>query len=72
MKNTSKELTQGVDIKDKLVLTPAEWNKLTGLSYDTLEKMIEDSNSSFLFYVGTHKKIKRVQFEEYLKDLKFI
>lgn len=69
MKNKEDEV---IPIKDKILLTPKEARMFTGLSEKYLDKMIDDSDGSFIIYVGTHRKIKRIQFEEYLKDLKFI
>ena len=58
-----------VPICEKLLLTIEETSEYSNIGKDKLYKMINEPNCDFVLNKGTHKLIKRKQFEKFIDEL---
>ena len=61
-----------IQIKDKMNLTIKEASLYSNIGESNLRKLLKKRNCPFLLRVGTKQLIKRVEFEEYIKNSKFL
>ena len=57
-----------VPLWQKLTLSVAEASELSGIGQKKIRKLAEDPLCPFVLFVGKNIRIKREQFNEYLKN----
>ena len=58
---------------DKLLLSIEEAAAYSGLGENKIRNYIKDNkHADFVLWIGTHAKIKRVQFEKFITTLNYI
>ncbi|MBR4430611.1 MAG: helix-turn-helix domain-containing protein [Clostridiales bacterium] len=57
-----------VDIKDKKLLSVEEAAELFGIGRTKIRELSNGENCKFVLWVGGHRKIKREEFDQYLKS----
>jgi len=68
----NKNLNQEIPFWCKLNLTIKETAAYSGIGINKLEELVKDPDCKFVLWKGSHKLIKRKQFEEYNDRLKAI
>ena len=61
-----------VPIWEKMALTTKEAAAYSGIGINRIDKWAKEPDCKFVLWVGTHKLIKRKQFEEFVNGLKAI
>lgn len=68
MSNTNKtEITKEVPIWEKLNLTLEEAAAYSNIGINKIREISNDSNCSFVLWVGSRRLIKRKKFDEYIE-----
>jgi excisionase family DNA binding protein len=57
-----------VDIKDKKLLSVEEAAELFGIGRTKIRELSNGEDCKFVLWVGGHRKIKREEFDQYLKS----
>lgn len=52
----------------KTTLTIKEAAQLSGIGEKKIRELTEQKNCEFVIFIGTHRRIKRRKFEEYLES----
>lgn len=61
-----------VDIKDKVLLTIREAAKYSNIGINAIDSLLKEPHCPFVFYVGNKKLVKRLEFEQYIHEHKFL
>ena len=61
-----------VPIWKKLLLTVEEASKYSGIGLHRIREMLDDENCNFVVRKGTHRLVKRKQFEEYIDSTEWV
>lgn len=67
--------TKSVDLnklKEKKLLSVEEASELFGIGRNKIRTISNDKDCPFVFWIGSHRKIKREEFEKFLSDLNSI
>jgi excisionase family DNA binding protein len=62
--------TKGADLnqlKEKKLLSVTEASKLFGIGMNRIRELSNDKDCPFVIWIGSHRKIKREEFEKFLK-----
>ena len=62
----ASEKTPGVEIKDKKLLGVEEAAELFGIGIGKLRELTNQDNCPFVLFIGSHRKIKKDAFEQYI------
>ena len=71
-KSESKSGSQGVLIKDKILLTVKEAAEYSGVGINRIQSLLRMPRCPFVLFVGRKKLIKRKAFEKYIEENIFI
>ena len=66
--STDRENIDAVPIHLKMLLTIREAAEYSNIGINKIDTMLKSPNCPFVLYIGTRKLVKRVEFEEYIKD----
>ena len=75
LKEAKKEQSAKIDIsniKDKKLLSVEEAAELFGVGRNKIREITDAKDCPFVIWIGSHRKIKREAFEEYLMNQKYL
>lgn len=61
---------QNVPIQCKMTLTIREAAEYSNISINKIDSLLKMPNCPFVLYIGTRKLAKRVEFEQYIRDIR--
>lgn len=64
--------TETVLIKDKVLLTIKEASQYSNIGINAIDSLLKEPLCPFVFYVGNKKLVKRMEFEQYIRQNHFI
>lgn len=65
-------MSDKVPIKDKVVLTIKEASEYSNIGENTIRGLLKDNQCSFLLKVGNKQLVKRLPFEKYIENTRYI
>ena len=63
---------QNVPIQCKMTLTIREAAEYSNIGINKIDSLLKMPNCPFVLYIGTRKLVKRVEFEQYIRDIRGI
>ena len=61
---------QNVPIQCKMTLTIREAAEYRNIGINKIDSLLKMPNCPFVLYIGTRKLAKRVEFEQYIRDIR--
>ena len=61
---------QNVPIRCKMTLTIREAAEYSNIGINKIDSLLKIPNCPFVLYIGTRKLVKRVEFEQYIRDIR--
>ena len=61
---------QNVPIQCKMTLTIREAAEYSNIGINKIDSLLKMLNCPFVLYIGTRKLAKRVEFEQYIRDIR--
>ena len=61
---------QNVPIQCKMTLTIREASEYSNIGINKIDSLLKIPNCPFVLYIGTRKLVKRVEFEQYIRDIR--
>ena len=61
---------QNVPIQCKMTLTIREAAEYSNIGINKIDSLLKMPNCPFVLYIGTRKLAKRVEFEQYIRDIR--
>lgn len=59
-----------VPIHLKMTLTTKEAAEYSNIGINKIDSLLKIPNCPFVLYIGTRKLVKRVEFEQYIRDIR--
>ena len=59
-----------VPIHLKMTLTAREAAEYSNIGINKIDSLLKMPNCPFVLYIGTRKLVKRVEFEQYIRDIR--
>ena len=59
-----------VPIHLKMTLTTKEAAEYSNIGINKIDSLLKMPNCPFVLYIGTRKLVKRVEFEQYIRDIR--